>query len=104
MLDALGDHSHTCSQNIGFTKDAHEHILSGVESVVKLDGFITRRQKVTWRTKGRHNINLAGKAHLVIQSDVAMMHDFSGDCWRDVSQHGQLRYADLFLCCLLALI
>ena len=38
------------------------------------------------------NINLAGKPHLVI--DVALVHDFSGDCWRDVSRNGQLRYAD----------
>ena len=38
------------------------------------------------------NINLAGKTRLVI--DVALVHDFSGDCWRDVNSNGQLRYAD----------
>ena len=25
---------------------------------------------------------------------MAMMHDFSGDCWRDVRRNGQLPYAD----------
>ena len=38
------------------------------------------------------DINLAGKSHLVI--DVALVHDFSGDCWRDVRRNGQLRYDD----------
>ena len=35
VLDVLGDHSHTCPQHSGSTKDAHEHILSAVEKVFK---------------------------------------------------------------------
>ena len=38
------------------------------------------------------HIKLAGRAHVVI--DVALVHDFSGECWRDVHQNGQLHYAD----------
>ena len=34
------------------------------------------------------HINLTGKAHMVI--DVALVHDLSGDCWRDVRRNGQL--------------
>jgi len=98
VLDALGDHSHTCSQHSGSTKDAHEHILSAVEKVVKRAGFTTRRRNVTSSRGGQkgdlqiQNINLAGRTHLVI--DVACVHDFSGDCWRDVRRNGQLRYDD----------
>jgi hypothetical protein len=98
VLDALGDHSHTCSQHSGSTKDAHEHILSSLEKVVERAGFTTRRRNVTSGRGGQkgdlqiQNINLAGKSHLVM--DVALVHDFSGDCWRDVSRNGQLRYAD----------
>jgi hypothetical protein len=61
-------------------------------------GFTTRRRNVTSSRGGQkgdlqiQNIDLAGKTHLVI--DVALVHDFSGDCWRDVSRNGQLRYAD----------
>ena len=64
----------------------------------KRAGFTTRRRNVT-SSRGRQkgdlqiqNINLAGKTHLVI--DVALVHDFSGDCWRDVNRNGQLRDAD----------
>jgi len=98
VLDALGDHSHTCSQHSGSTKDAHEHILSAVEKVVKRAGFTTRRRNVTSSRGGQkgdlqiQNINLAGRTHLVI--DVACVHDFSGDCWRDVRRNGQLRFDD----------
>ena len=33
-----------------------------------------------------------GKRDMVI--DVALVHDFSGDCWRDLSRDGQPRYDD----------
>jgi len=98
VLDALGDHSHTCSQHSGSTKDAHEHILSAVEKVVKRAGFTTRRRNVTSSRGGQkgdlqiQNINLAGKTHLVI--DVACVHDFQGACLRDVRRNGQLRFDD----------
>ena len=75
-----------------------EHILSALEKVVKRGGFTTRRRNVTSSCGGQkgdlqiQNINLADKTHLVI--DLALVHDFSGDCWRDVSRNGQLRYAD----------
>ena len=64
----------------------------------KRAGFTTRRRNVTSSRGGQkgdlqiQNINLPGKTHLVI--DVALVHDFSGDCWRDVRRNGQLRYAD----------
>ena len=57
-----------------------------------------RRRNVTSSREGQkgdlqiQNINLAGRAHLVL--DVAMAHDFSGDCWSDWGRNGQLRYAD----------
>ena len=72
--------------------------MSALEKVVKRGGFTTRRRNVTSSRGGQkgdlqiQNMNLAGKTHLVI--DVALVHDFSGDCWRDVSRNGQLRYAD----------
>ena len=96
MLDALGDHSYTCPQHSGSTKDAREHILSALEKGFKRGGFTTRRRTVTSSRGGQkgdlqiQNFNLAGKTQLVI--DVALVHDFSGDCWRDVSRNG--RYAD----------
>ena len=34
-------------QHSGSTKEAHEHILSALEKVVKRSGFITRRRNVT---------------------------------------------------------
>ena len=98
VLDALGDHSHTCSQHSGSTKDAHEHILSALEKVVKRAGFTTRRKHVTSSRGGQkgdlqiRNINLAGTSDLII--DVALVHDYSGDCRRDVHRNGQLRHAD----------
>jgi len=99
VLDALGDHSHTqCPQPWAVTKGAHEHILSALEKNVKRGSFTTRRRNVTSSRGGQkgdlqiQNINFAGKTHLVI--DVALAHDFSGDCCRDVSRNGKLRYAD----------
>ena len=98
VLDALGDHSHTCPEHSGSTKDAHKHILSALEKVFKRGGFTTRCRTVTSSRRGQkrnfqiQNINFAGKTQVVI--DVTLLHDFSGDCWRDVSRNRQLRYAD----------
>ena len=64
---------------------------------VKRGGFTTPRRTVTSSRGGQkgdlqiQNINLVSKTHLVI--DVALVHDFSGDCWRE-SRNGQLRCAE----------
>ena len=98
ILDPYGDHSHTCSQHSGTTKDAHEHILSALDTMCRRSGYTNRRKNVTSRRGSKkgdleiRDINLAGKRDLVI--DVALVYDFSGDCSRDARRNGQLRYDD----------
>ena len=98
ILDAYGNHSDTCSQHSGTTKNTYEHILSALDTMCRRSGYTTRRKNVTpsrGSKKGDleiRDINLGGKRDLVI--DVALVHDFSGNCSRDARCNGQLRYDD----------
>ena len=47
MLDAHGDHSHTCTKHSGTAKDAHKHILSALDTMCKRCGITTKRKNIT---------------------------------------------------------
>jgi len=55
---------------------------------------ITARLCTTFREESteRLTLQIIGKADMVI--DVSLIHEWSGDCWRDVHRNGQLRHAD----------
>ena len=98
ILDAYGDHSQTCSHHSGITKDAHEHILSALDTMCRRSGYTTRRKNVTSSRGSKkgdleiRDINLAGKRDLVI--DVALVHDFLGNRSCDARRNGQVCYDD----------
>ena len=73
-------------------------ISSALQKGFKQGDFTIYRRTVAPRRGGQqgdlqiHNINLAGKANLVID----VVHDFfSGECWRSVRQNGQLPSDDV---------
>ena len=80
------------------SKDANEHILCALDTMCRRSGCTARRKNVTSSRGSKkgdleiRDINLAGKRDLVI--DVAIVHDFSGNCLRDAQRNGQLRYDD----------
>jgi hypothetical protein len=99
ILDAYGHHSQTCShsQHSGTTKDAHEHFLSALDIMCKRS---PRKNVTSSRGSKKGNleirdINLAGQRDLVVY--VALVHDFSGNVWRDARHNGQLR-CDILTC------
>ena len=80
------------------SKDANEHILCALDTMCRRSGYTTRHKNVTSSRGSKKgdveikDINLAGQRDLVI--DVALVHDFSGNCLRDARRNGQLRYDD----------
>ena len=70
----------TCSRHNGTNKDAHEHILSALDTMCKRCGLTIKRKNVTSSRGSKKkgdleicDINLAEKRNLVI--DVALVHE-----------------------------
>ena len=62
--------------------------LPGIRhDVTSIPAVASRRENLEIR-----NVNLAGTRDLVI--DVALIHEFSGDCWRDLSRKRKPCYDD----------
>ena len=106
VIDAHGDHIHTCRQHTRSTDDAHETILDALEKICYASGLSIQRHDIPSVKKsngktGRGNLlikdaNTAGDRHLII--DVACTchstHEFCGNKLRDVGRNGQLRDRD----------